>query len=90
MQGSASAADADTVTVRDLRNDASAVLRRVEAGEPLTVAVGRRPVARLVPFPRRRTEVPSREVLAALDAFQADPGLPADLCRAVPDTTDDP
>ncbi len=40
------------VTTRELRNHTAAVLRRVEAGEPLQVTVNRRPVAELVPLGR--------------------------------------
>ena len=47
-----------SISVRDLRNSVSEVLRRVESGERLTVTVGRRPVAEIVPLRRRRT-VPS-------------------------------
>jgi prevent-host-death family protein len=44
-----------TVTVRELRNEVSAILRRVEAGERLTVTVNGRPVAELVPIETRPT-----------------------------------
>jgi prevent-host-death family protein len=37
-----------------LRNDIGAVLRRVEAGETMTVTVAGRPVAQLQPAPRRQ------------------------------------
>jgi prevent-host-death family protein len=40
----------DKVGVRELRQNASAVLRRVEAGEILEVTDRGRPVARLVPI----------------------------------------
>ncbi len=40
------------VAARDLRNYTAAVLRRVEAGERLTVTVSRRPVAELAPLSR--------------------------------------
>jgi prevent-host-death family protein len=43
-----------SIPLRELRNDASAVLRRVEAGERLTVTIDGRPVADLVPHPQRR------------------------------------
>lgn len=41
------------MTVRDLRNHGGEVLDRVEAGERLTVTRNGRPVAELVPLPRR-------------------------------------
>ena len=42
------------VSVRDLRNNGAAVLRRVESGDRLTVTRDGEPVADLVPLPRRR------------------------------------
>ncbi|MGH3701530.1 MAG: type II toxin-antitoxin system Phd/YefM family antitoxin [Pseudonocardiaceae bacterium] len=42
------------IALRELRNNTSEVLRRVENGEELDVTVNGRPVARLVPLPRRR------------------------------------
>jgi prevent-host-death family protein len=41
----------DTVGLRELRQDASGLLRRVEAGEEITITVAGRPSARLVPIP---------------------------------------
>ncbi|MFZ0217104.1 MAG: type II toxin-antitoxin system prevent-host-death family antitoxin, partial [Candidatus Dormiibacterota bacterium] len=46
------------IPVRDLRNDVSAVLRRVEAGERLRITVSGRPVAELVPLPQRPQSMP--------------------------------
>lgn len=43
----------DVVGVRELRQNASALLRRVEAGERLRVSVNGREVAELVPLGRR-------------------------------------
>ena len=40
----------DTVGIRELRQNASAVLRRVKAGETLEVTDRGRPVAKLVPM----------------------------------------
>lgn len=37
------------VGLRELRQDASAIIRRVEGGEELTVTVAGRPAARIVP-----------------------------------------
>jgi prevent-host-death family protein len=48
------------IASRELRNDTAGVLRRVEAGEPLTVTSDGRPVARLVPVPRTRGSGMSR------------------------------
>jgi len=75
---------------RELRNDTAGLLRRVAAGEELTIAVRGRPVAQLVPMPRpgrgwlRRSELASR-----LAAAQADPGLREDLRNLAGETTDD-
>ncbi len=56
-----------TITQRELRNHASRVLRRVEAGERMRIIVDGRPVADLVPIVGvRRTFVPRSEVLRLL------------------------
>ncbi len=44
----------DVVGLRELRQNASEVIRRVEAGESFTVTVSGRPAARLVPAGGRR------------------------------------
>jgi prevent-host-death family protein len=78
------------VSVRDLRNHASEVLRRVEAGEHLRVTVDRRPVADLVPLPRKRLALPFAELRAFWRRGKgADPALLRELAEAVPGTTDD-
>jgi prevent-host-death family protein len=74
---------------RELRNDVSGVLRRVEAGERLRVTVSGRPVAELVPLPTRPRTVPWDEFRRSLEGAQADPELSAQLRELVPDTTDD-
>lgn len=74
----------DQVSVRDLRNRTADVLRRVERGERVQITVDRRPVAELVPLPRRSAWVPRDRVLASL--VQADSGLKRDLEEALPDT----
>ncbi len=79
----------DLISVRELRNQTSAVLRRVEAGERLRVTVDRRPVAELVPLPRRAKWVSAETAWSIVDSAQADPGLARELRRALPDTTDD-
>jgi prevent-host-death family protein len=78
------------VSVRDLRNHTSEVLRRVEAGEAVTVTVDRRPVARIIPLAKRRASMPSGEFFARLaDIGGADPGLRDELREMLADTTDD-
>jgi len=73
------------IPLRELRNETSAVLRRVEEGERLTVTVSGRPVAQLVPLPRRRRYLAWEELVAV----QADRGLLDDLREMLPETTDD-
>lgn len=43
-----------TVGVRELRQNASEILRAVEAGEPTTVTVAGRPVAQIIPIRAER------------------------------------
>lgn len=77
------------VPARDLRNDVSAVLRRVENGERLRVTVSGRAVAQLLPLPSRPETVPWSEFLQGLEGRRADPGLAAELADLLPGTTDD-
>jgi prevent-host-death family protein len=80
----------ETVASRDLRNDTAGVLRRVEAGERVTITQNGRPVAELVPLRRSgRSWIGRAELAARLRVAQADPGLRADLQRIAGDTTDD-
>lgn len=74
------------IPLRELRNSTSEVLRRVEDGEEFDVTVNGRPVARLVPLPRRPRFLPAEVLLA----HQADAGLRDDLRALLGDeTTDD-
>jgi prevent-host-death family protein len=75
------------VSVRELRNQTAAVLRRVEAGERLRVTVDRRPVAELIPLATRAVWVPRHRVTGAL--VQADAALRDELAEAMPDTVDE-
>jgi prevent-host-death family protein len=78
------------VSVRDLRNHTSEVLRRVEAGEAVTVTVDRRPVARIIPLAKRRPSMPSGEFFARLaESGGADPGLRDELREMLTQTTDE-
>ena len=77
-----------SISVRDLRNTVSEVLRRVEGGERLTVTVDRRPVAEIVPLRRRRT-VSAAEALGVASRHVADRGLLRDVRGVLADTTDD-
>jgi prevent-host-death family protein len=78
------------VASRDLRNDTAGVLRRVQAGERVTITQNGRPVAELVPLRRpRRSWIGRAELVGRLHVAQADPGLRADLARIAGETTDD-
>ena len=79
------------VSVRDLRNRTSEVLRRVEAGEAATVTVDRRPVARIVPLFRRRDHMPADEFFARLAEIGggADPALRDELRQILTKSRDD-
>jgi prevent-host-death family protein len=79
---------ADSVSVRQLRNTVSEVLRRVEAGERLTVTVDRRPVAELVPL-RRHRNVSMNEARRIAARHAADSRLLPELSTLLSDTTDD-
>jgi len=77
-----------SISVRDLKNTVSQVLRRVEAGERLTVTVDRRPVAELVPLRPRRI-VSGGEALVIAARHSADRTLLQDVRGLLADTTDD-
>ncbi|MGH3578322.1 MAG: type II toxin-antitoxin system Phd/YefM family antitoxin [Mycobacterium sp.] len=78
---------ASSVSVRELRNDVSSVLRRVETGQRVTVTVDRRPVAELVPLRSRRI-VTFAEALAIASRHPADRGLLGEVREMMADTTD--
>jgi prevent-host-death family protein len=78
------------IAARDLRNRTADVLRRVEAGEQVTITSRGRPVAELVPVRAvRRRPIARAELIRRLGVAQADPGLRADLAVLAGDTTDD-
>lgn len=64
----------DTVGLRELRQDASELVRRVEAGGEVLITVAGRPSARLVPVAERTWR--PWEQLSDLFAGPADPGWP--------------
>ncbi|GEA82738.1 type II toxin-antitoxin system Phd/YefM family antitoxin [Cellulomonas uda] len=68
-----------TVGVRELRQDASGLLRRVENGEHLVVTVHGRPVAELVPHLETRPAWRPVAELAALFPGVHDPAWDDDL-----------
>jgi prevent-host-death family protein len=77
------------IPLRELRNDTSGVLRRVEDGEQFTVTVSGRAVAQLIPLPRRRIFIPWNEFRKMMADSAADPGLLDELREMMPETTDD-
>jgi prevent-host-death family protein len=77
------------IPARELRNDVSAVLRRVESGERLRVTVSGRPVAELVPLPERPRSIPWDTFIRGSERWRADPGLLRQLADLLPGTTDD-
>ena len=77
------------VPARELRNDVSAVLRRVENGERLRVTVSGRPVAELVPLSARPARISWADFVGRFGRHAPDPALAAELRELVPETTDD-
>lgn len=69
----------DSIPQKQLRNEVGEVLRRVEAGETLTVTVAGRPVAELRPALRRRWV--SGPALAGVWHGPTPRGLDDDLAR---------
>ena len=78
------------VASRELRNGTAGLLRRVQAGEEITVTVNGQPVARLTAYePPRRRWLTREQLLSRISRAQADPGLRADLAALAGDDTDD-
>lgn len=77
------------IPARDLRNDVSSVLRRVEHGERLTVTVSGRPVAELLPLPGRPRSMAWNALFHDRHRWLADPELARELAELLPGTTDD-
>ncbi|WP_024803825.1 type II toxin-antitoxin system Phd/YefM family antitoxin [Nocardia sp. BMG51109] len=66
------------------------VLRRTEAGEAIEIVRDDRPVARVVPLPRRRQWVPATEILRELGRLGPDTTHSREELRnTLTDTTDD-
>ncbi|MFI6216132.1 type II toxin-antitoxin system Phd/YefM family antitoxin [Nocardia brasiliensis] len=75
---------------RDLRNHTAEVLRRVEAGEEIEILKDNRPVAKIIPLPRRRQWIPATEIVQELIRLGPDTtGLRAELRETLTETTDD-
>lgn len=78
------------VAARELRNRTADVLRRVQAGEQVTITSRGRPVAQLAPVrTSRRRAIGRAELVRRLARAQADPGLRVDLLELAGDSTDD-
>jgi prevent-host-death family protein len=77
------------IPARDLRNDVSAVLRRVEGGERMRVTVSGRLVAQLLPLPARPRSMAWTAFFQDSDRWRADPELTRELEDLLPGTTDD-
>lgn len=78
------------VASRDLRNHTADVLRRVAAGERVSITVHGEVVAELVPVEAKRPRSFGRQqALEVLKRHSADPGLRLDLAWISGDTTDD-
>ena len=77
------------IPARELRNDVSAVLRRVEAGERLRVTVSGRPVAELAPLAARPHSMSWDVFIQGSEGWRADAGLAEELDELLPETTDD-
>ena len=72
----------EIIALRDLRNDVSAILRWVAAGESFTVTVRGEVVAELGPIRRLKHLVPHDELVVLLGGRAPDPDL-ADELRAL-------
>lgn len=80
----------ETIPIRVLRNDVSAIIRRVEAGELFAVTRHGRPVARLVPPGRPQRWRTGAEFHASVHLSPRDPEM-LDLLRELrSDLTTDP
>jgi prevent-host-death family protein len=75
-----------TVGLRELRQQASELVRRVEAGEVITITVSGRPTAQLVPAARDAWR--RYEDMRDLFAGREDPAWEADLAQVDARVTD--
>jgi prevent-host-death family protein len=66
---------------RELRNQVSSVLRRVEQGERFTVTVGGRPVAELGPLPGARTPASPERLAVVFAEAPVDDAWAAELAE---------
>lgn len=80
---------AHDITLRDLQDDAGAVLRRAERGEHLRVVVDDRAVAAIGPVDEEDYWVDSSVMEQRIRGAQADPALSRELDELFPDTLAD-
>lgn len=78
-----------TVASRELRNHTRQILKRVEAGEDITITVDGLPVGRIVPISRKSRWLPRDALLRHLALALPDPALLDELAELAPDTTED-
>jgi len=74
---------------RELRNNVSAVLREVEAGEAVRVTVRGRPVAELVPVSSGKEHLSPADVERIVRDAPLDPGFAADVGAILGATIDE-
>lgn len=79
----------ERIPQRALRNDVSAVLRRVQAGERLRVTVAGRDTADLVPVEDAPAWAHGERARELIAAAQADAALATELADDFTDTTDE-
>lgn len=68
---SETASDATDISIRELTHGTSKALGRVKAGETLTITDRGEPIAKVIPFRRRRTNRPAVGYAASGDAAWA-------------------
>jgi prevent-host-death family protein len=83
---------ATRIALRELKNNASSIVRRAEAGEEFEVTVDGRPSARLLPArPQgRRRFVPVADLVASMPEITADTTLLDEIAAEVDPILDDP
>ncbi len=70
-----------TIPQRELRNQISEILRRVEQGEEFTVTVSGRAVAELRPLDRPRKRGTTADLKRIVEQSPVDPGWAEELTR---------
>lgn len=77
------------VSVRDLRNHTSSVLRQAESEGPITIAVNQRPIAELTALDPRPQWTSGEKLRRSLNGQQADSQLRRELDLLLDQTTDE-